>query len=221
MNPRLEGWLSFPKSLYVCLRLLPYRQALRMPIKVRYNVKLHSLRGRIILPERQRKAMIQIGFQYVGTHDVTYRRTVLEIDGTIEFRGNAYIGSGTQLSVAKDAVLTAGNSFQVSSSGHIVCVGNMNIGERFLMGWDSLLIDTDFHPLVNVNTGISNNPQKDVVIGNNVWMAARSVVLKGGIIADGCVVGANSVVSGSFDKPNCVIAGNPAKVVKEGYRRNN
>lgn len=221
MNSRLEGWLSIPKSLYVCLRLLPFHQALRMPIKVRYNVKLQSLNGRVILQPKARKAMIQIGIQYVGTHDVTYRRTVLEIDGTIEFKGSAYIGSGSQICIGKDAHLTAGNNFQISCAGHIVCTGNMSIGSRFLMGWDGMLLDTDFHTLENINTHDTTAAQRNITIGDNVWTGARSVILKGSNIADGCVIGANSVVSGKYTTPNCIIAGNPAKVIKEGYTRKN
>ena len=191
-----------------------------MPIKVRYNVKLRSLNGNVILPPTPRKAQIQIGFQYVGTHDVTYRRTILEIDGTIEFKGTAYIGSGSQICIGKGAHLTAGNNFQISCAGHVVCTGNMSIGSRFLMGWDGMLLDTDFHSLENVLMNEITKPQRDVTIGDNVWTGARSVILKGSNIADGCVIGANSVVSGKYTIPNCIIAGNPAKVIKEGYRRN-
>lgn len=192
-----------------------------MPIKVRYNVKLQSLNGRVILPPNPHKAQIQIGFQYVGTHDVTYRRTVLEIDGTFEFKGTAYIGSGSQICIGKDAHLAAGDNFQISCAGHVVCIGNMSIGSRFLMGWDGMLIDTDFHSLENVQTNEITNPQRNVTIGSNVWTGARSIILKGSNIPDGCVIGANSVVSGKYSTPNSIIAGNPAKVKKEGFTRKN
>lgn len=219
MNGRLEGWLSIPKSLYVCFRLLPWEQAVKLPIRVRYNVKLQSLKGQVILPNNISKSIIMIGFQYVGTHDVTYRRTVLEIDGTLEFKGSAMIGSGSQLCVGSNGHLICGNRANISCSGHIVCTGHMNIGDDFLMGWDALLMDSDFHSVENVEKRKVNLISRDVKIGENVWMAARSVILKGSQIANGCIIGANAVVSGCFDKDNSVIAGNPARVVKEGYCR--
>lgn len=217
MNSRIEGWLSIPKSLYVCLKLLPFRQAIKIPIRVRYNVKILSLKGQVILPEQMQKFMVLIGFQNVTTHDVTYRRTLLSIDGTIEFEGKASIGSGAQMEVGSGANLYVGDGMISSCSGHIVCKGNMHIGKGFLMGWDALLIDTDFHPIEDVATHKQKDIQKDVCIGDNVWMAARSVVLKGSKIANGCVIGANSVVAGIYDKENCIIAGNPARIVREGY----
>lgn len=190
-----------------------------MPIKVRYNVKIQSLKGHVILPANARKGMVQIGFQYVGTHDVTYRRTVLEIDGILDFKGSAMIGSGSQLCVGVNGHLQCGANMNISCSGHIVCIGDMAIGDNFLMGWDALLMDSDFHEIENIEKGITNNVQKNISIGDNVWMAARSVILKGTQIPDGCIIGANSVVTGRYEKPNCVIAGNPARVVKEGFCR--
>ena len=215
MNSKIEGWLSIPKSLYVCLRLLPFRQAIKIPIRVRYNVKLLSLNGRVILPKHMQKFMVLIGFKNVNTHDVVYHRTMLSIDGTIEFKGTATIGSGAQIDVRSGAYMCVGDGMISSCSGHIVCEGNMHIGKGFLMGWDALLMDTDFHPIEDVIAHRRRDIQKDVYIGDNVWMATRSVILKGSKIADGCVVGANSVVAGVFNQKNCIIAGNPARIVRE------
>ena len=44
-------------------------------------------------------------------------------------------------------------------------------------------------------------------------MSANSIILKGTVLGDGCVVGAGAVVCGKFED-NCVIAGNPARVIK-------
>lgn len=51
------------------------------------------------------------------------------------------------------------------------------------------------------------------MIGKNVFIGARSIVMKGVTIGDGAVVGAGSVVT--KDVPaNAIVAGNPAKIVK-------
>ena len=52
----------------------------------------------------------------------------------------------------------------------------------------------------------------ETVIGNNVFIGMNAIILMGSKIGDNCIVGAGSVVSGTFPC-NSVIAGNPAKVI--------
>lgn len=53
-----------------------------------------------------------------------------------------------------------------------------------------------------------------VIIGDNVWVGAGSCILPNVTIGNNCIIGANSVVTKSFPD-NCVIAGNPAKIIKQ------
>ena len=54
---------------------------------------------------------------------------------------------------------------------------------------------------------------KPITIGNNVWIGANVIVLKGTVLGDNTVVGTGSVVKGEYPS-NCVIVGNPAKIIK-------
>ncbi len=58
---------------------------------------------------------------------------------------------------------------------------------------------------------------KPVSIGNNVWIGENVCILPGVNIGDGCIIGANSVVNGDI-ADNCMVAGAPAKVIKEFNR---
>lgn len=55
---------------------------------------------------------------------------------------------------------------------------------------------------------------KDVVIGNNCWIGMNSVILPGVILGDKTIVGAGGIVTKSFPKGHCIIAGNPAKIIR-------
>lgn len=64
-----------------------------------------------------------------------------------------------------------------------------------------------------------NNPDKhvaskDVRLGEKCWIGMNSVILPGVTLGDHTVVGAGSVVTKSFEEGHCVIAGNPAKIIR-------
>lgn len=52
-----------------------------------------------------------------------------------------------------------------------------------------------------------------IVIGENTFVGMNCIILKGTTIGKNCIIGAGSVVHGSYPD-NCVIAGNPAKIIK-------
>lgn len=57
-------------------------------------------------------------------------------------------------------------------------------------------------------------PGKDIIIGDRCWIGMKRVVLPGVILGEGTIVGAGAIVTKSFIDGNCVVAGNPAKVIK-------
>lgn len=91
------------------------------------------------------------------------------------------------------------------------------IGDNTLVGANVKIVDNDFHPIdpearkqkINEKTGVS-----PVTIGNNVFIGMNTLILKGAEIGDNCVVGAGAVVTGKFPN-NCIICGNPARIVKK------
>ncbi|MBO5452405.1 MAG: acyltransferase [Clostridia bacterium] len=94
----------------------------------------------------------------------------------------------------------------------------IEIGDNTLIGANTKIMDNDFHPIDPNERKKSNGPhnvkQKPVKIGNNVFIGCNCLILKGTVIGDNCVVGAGSVVSGTFED-GCIIAGNPARVIKK------
>jgi acetyltransferase-like isoleucine patch superfamily enzyme len=165
-------------------------------------------------------ARLRIGFGNVGVFDKTYERSIIQIDGQITLKGKATFGHGSRICVMENGVLTIGDNFINSAMQTIVCGKQITIGENVLTSWNTLIMDTDFHQSRNVVSGELSIVSKPITIGNNVWMGTRAVILKGSDIADGCIIGANSLVSGKFEKPNSLIVGNPGIVKRENITRN-
>ena len=67
-----------------------------------------------------------------------------------------------------------------------------------------------------VNIGASAGKDGAPIIGNNVYIGPGAILFGNITIADNISIGANATVNKSFTNPNVVIAGTPAKVVKEG-----
>lgn len=58
-------------------------------------------------------------------------------------------------------------------------------------------------------------PAEPIVIGEKSWIGMNSVILPGVVLGPGTIVGAGSVVTRSFPQGHCVIAGVPARVIKD------
>lgn len=101
-------------------------------------------------------------------------------------------------------------------SGAVICaMREISIGDGCLLGANSIIMDTDFHPLDSANRRFSTTDihVSPVHIGRNVFIGANAIILPGTVLLDHCVVGAGAVVKGEFDKAS-VVAGNPAQTVR-------
>ena len=202
---------GLPKSIYVCLRLCRLKDAIRLPIIVSHKTKLDDLSGSVSFG-KIKPGIVRIGFGSVETFDFSYQRTILHVSGHIHFNGKSKIGKSSRISVAGELVL--GENFHISAGGTIISRKKITIGKNTLMAWDSLITDADHHHILD-QEGRITNPPAEVSIGNQVWIGARSMILKGAEIANGSIIGAQSLVSGKFREDRCLIAGNPARKLKK------
>ena len=101
-------------------------------------------------------------------------------------------------------------------SGHFAVTEikkSIKIGQNCMFSTNVTIRTGDSHSIIDLESGTRINDAKDVIIGDSVWVGANAVLLKGVNIGNNSIVGTGSVVSGSFI-PNVVLAGIPAKIVK-------
>jgi len=92
----------------------------------------------------------------------------------------------------------------------------ITIGQDCMFAYDIDVRTGDSHSIVDRSNNERINYAEDVSIGNHVWVAAHCCILKGVNIADDSVVATGSIVTKKFFENGVIIAGNPARVVKEG-----
>ena len=91
---------------------------------------------------------------------------------------------------------------------------NVHIGNDCMFSYDIIIRTGDGHPIYSTKTKKRINLNSDIFIGNHVWVAARSVILKGTRISDNSIVGACSLCNKKFLDTNVIIAGVPASIKK-------
>jgi acetyltransferase-like isoleucine patch superfamily enzyme len=74
----------------------------------------------------------------------------------------------------------------------------------------------DSHSIISQETGERINYAQDVCIGDHVWIAAHTILLKGSAIPDNSIVATGSVVTRPFETRGIILGGNPAKTIKDG-----
>lgn len=109
-----------------------------------------------------------------------------------------------------------GNKTSLCGKVHLAAIEGtkIEIGDECLFSSEIVFRTGDSHSLLNLN-GDRINYSRDIVIGNKVWIGHRVLVNKGVSIPDNCMIGTGAVVTKKFEKQNVVIAGVPAKIVKE------
>lgn len=103
-------------------------------------------------------------------------------------------------------------------SGSTICAAtHIIIGDKVMLGANVTVIDTDFHSL-DIKKRRYSSVKKDVKtkkiqIGNNVFIGANCIILKGSQIGDNSVIGAGSIVRGEIPA-NSIASGNPVQILK-------
>lgn len=150
-------------------------------------------------------------------------------DSSIDFdkEGGIIVNShplSNLVGLTQRAIIVARNGGKIHIGHHcgisgstVYAMDKIEIGNHVLIGGNCKIIDNDFHPIESskrINQQPEDIKRAPIVIGDGCFIGANSIILKGTTLGKNCVVGAGSVVHGSFPA-NVIIAGNPAKIIKE------
>lgn len=91
------------------------------------------------------------------------------------------------------------------------------VGDDCLFSNSIDISTTDWHYIIDERNTIIN-PEKNVRIGDHVWIGRKVTVCKGCSIPSNSIIGACSVVTKSYDEEGVIIAGDPAVIKKRGVR---
>ncbi len=133
---------------------------------------------------------------------------------------------GVQFSLGPEGCMTIGN-YCCFTGAVLMCELSISIGHYVLIGWNTVIADSDFHPLepaLRVADAVACSPaaagmprpevrRMAVVIDDDVWIGPNATIFKGVHIGRGAWIGPGSVVTRNVPA-GAKVAGNPARLVE-------
>jgi acetyltransferase-like isoleucine patch superfamily enzyme len=217
---RLILKVNWVKTLYFNYKKFPYKIARKLPVIIYGPVKLSNISGEIKIEGPISKSMIGFG-QYFEKQTTSRGIAELNIQGTLVFKSNAHIGKDFFIYIAKDAYCEFGYMGCLGSSVKLICTHKVVIGNWAGIGYESQIIDSTLHPMMNKETGEHYPKTGPVIIGNYNSFSNRISIMPNTVTPDHCVIASNSLCNKDYTSLGnyILIGGIPAKLIKNNYAR--
>ena len=211
---------SWLRSIYLNFSMLPFKQAIHLPIIVSKYTYFYSLSGNIELTTKARFGMIRFG--YFGEDAITPKdtRTLLQIEGTLRIADDVHFGNGIIIRIETNARLQIERNVIIGNKVKIICYENILIKNDTRIAWESQILDTTFHYMRNISDGSITQLTKPIIVGAHNWIGNRTNIMKGCILPDYTIVASGSLCNKHYDIPQySLVAGAPCKLIKTGIYR--
>lgn len=190
----------------------------------------------IILSEDEEPQIFESEIYFRGSENIlVLKKGAILNNASINFFGKhslVFIGEGkfsADVSIFTNSIAYFGKNiyFNPKKKAQIKVAEHQNIyiGKDSLISSEVSIETNDAHLIYEVDgTKLKRiNKSKDIVVENKVWIGKNVALGKGAYISYGTVVGTKSLVTKPFEKSNCILAGVPAKIIKENifWRGNN
>jgi acetyltransferase-like isoleucine patch superfamily enzyme len=191
-------------------------KGLRLPVCIYGSIKMKHI-GTILIKCPLRRHLVVIG---ANCDTVAAPYTVFNNTGTVEVHGKVYLNYGCVF-VNRGEVVLRGNDL-IGNQTTIDIFQRLDMGRNVSIGFETHISDDDHHFMVDVNTRKVRRTSAPVAIGNFNWFGSNTYIKKGTVTPDYLTVASPySMLSKDYSSlpPHTVLAGCPARPVKQGIRR--
>lgn len=215
--------LNVIKSLYLNLKTLPFRKAIKLPILIYGPVKIYWLLGKIEITSTSIFCgMIKLGKNnefFNGVNGSAF--ILLEKGSNLIFEGPCAISNNFKIRLSSNAQLKFGAYTFFGSSIKFICTKSISIGAYTRCAFESQFIDSNFHYVYDESTKSVSRRDGAIVIGAFNWIGNRTTINKNTYTNDYTIVCAGSLLNKRYDdsKEKQMLGGVPAKLIANGYVR--
>ena len=203
-----QPWLNPWRTVYFCLRTMPLRVAVKLPVFIYGRVRLFGLNGQVEFEGTPVKTgMVKIGlnrdsftlFDHSGFVQLGSERA------KIIFEGPAVMSVNSKIRVVS-GTLRVGRYVKLMGGVRVVVNGSsVTIGGNTRVSYDSSIMDSGFHHIWNERTHMVKRATRPVVIGAHSWVSSGCKLLAGTMLDEYSIVCANSLICNDL-RGGCVSA---------------
>ena len=212
--------VNWVKTLYFNFKKFPFKTAKKLPVFFYGRVKFTSIIGDIQIDGKIQKGMIGFGQPYElnSAHKGVAEIFIL---GKLTFKGKFQFGKDCFVFVGENAVCELGNMASMASGGKIICTEKIVLGNYARFGSEAQIIDTNFHDLIDTQTGEKLQKSSAIFIGNYNFVSNRVSIMKGTQTPNFCTIASNSLCTKDYKNlgENILIGGISAKLIRNNISR--
>ena len=181
------------------------------------SIKIHKTalfrKGKIIVKGKKNKLVIQKNCRLKKVRiEILGNNNRVEISKSVLFYEGSWLcieGDDCTIQIGAETTIGQANIFCGESKTYI------KIGRDCMFSRDINMNTSDFHSIVEKESGKRINPANSITIGNHVWVGNGVSIMKGARIGSNSVIASKALVGGKTYGNNLILAGLPAKVIKE------
>ncbi len=155
-------------------------------------------------------------FKHIGNMTYIGKPCFIEGRKRISVGNRTRIFPGIRMEAIGSGEISIGDNCAIEQNVHIISQGNiLTIGDNTTISANVFISNVD-HEYEDINKSVMDQPiiQKKTELGEGCFIGYGASILPGTVLGKHCIIGSNAVVKGTF-LDNCVIAGVPARVIKQ------
>lgn len=215
--PRVN-WI---KTLYFNFRLLPFKQAKKLPFFIYGNPVFNSLAGDVEFRCPIKRGMVKINYQQTFAPSLQTLKSQICLCGTLIIGGDVVIGCANKILVTKNATLELSHHVQIMDFCNIDCYSYIKLKTGVCVSHRCQIMDTNHHYIVDIPSRTINDNKKDIIIGEYCWVCNSTSINAGAIIPKHTIISSHSLVNKDVSQwgDHILIGGIPVKLLKKGIAR--